>query len=230
VYDLMTGCPQLPRCKAMLQAECVDRYDFTGCMTAHIFCYTEQMGPYQLSGRNPYDISKVCEGYYSETLCYPFIANVSAHLNLPSTLKKLGVDDASPRFGAVSGDLHARFFFSGDMFQGAHLYVAGLLERGVRVLIYAGDYDWIGNWIGNLKWTEKLEWTGQKAYNAQELKPWFVNGTEAGLTRTAKGLTYATIHGAGHMAPHDKPVEALAMVSKWLNEEDLMTSGMDTWT
>lgn len=66
-------------------------------------------------------------------------ANVSAHLNLPSIRKKLGVDDAAPTFGAVSNNLHTRFFSGGDFFRGAYMYVAGLLERDVRVLIYAGE-------------------------------------------------------------------------------------------
>lgn len=100
-------------------------------------------------------------------------------------------------------------------------YVAGLLERGIKVLIYVGewrldrphwtasesadwvrvlgDYDWICNWIGNNKWTRLLEWTGQAAFTSQELKPWYVNGTQVGVTRSAKGLTFATVHAAGHM-------------------------------
>lgn len=33
----------------------------------------------------------------------------------------------------------------------------------------------------------------------QELKDWIVNGKPAGKTRSAKGFTFATIAGAGHM-------------------------------
>lgn len=62
-----------------------------------------------------------------------------------------------------------------------------------------GDYDFICNWIGNKKWTESFEWTGKKAFVQQQLRPWMVNGKQAGITRAAKGLTYATVHGAGHM-------------------------------
>ena len=29
----------------------------------------------------------------------------------------------------------------------AQLYIAALLERGVRVLIYVGANDWICNWV-----------------------------------------------------------------------------------
>jgi hypothetical protein len=39
-------------------------------------------------------------------------------------------------------------------------YVTGLLERGVRVLVYVGENDYICNWIGNLGWSEQLDWSG----------------------------------------------------------------------
>lgn len=41
------------------------------------------------------------------------------------------------------------FAVAGDMMQASYEYVAGLLERNVRVLIYVGANDWICNWISN---------------------------------------------------------------------------------
>lgn len=35
-------------------------------------------------------------------------------------------------------------------------YVAALLERGTRILIYAGTYDWQCNWVANKRWVDKL--------------------------------------------------------------------------
>jgi cathepsin A (carboxypeptidase C) len=40
----------------------------------------------------------------------------------------------------------------------------------IPVLIYAGDADYICNWLGNQAWTEKLEWPGQKDFNAASRK------------------------------------------------------------
>ena len=45
-----------------------------------------------------------------------------------------------------------------------------------------------------------LEWTGQSAFVGEPLREWTaVDGSVAGLTRSAGNLTFATIYGAGHM-------------------------------
>lgn len=55
------------------------------------------------------------------------------------------------------------------------------------------------NHVGNYRWTSALEWTGHDAFNSEELRDWTVDGHVAGVTKSAKGLTYATVLGAGHM-------------------------------
>lgn len=53
--------------------------------------------------------------------------------------------------------------------------------------------------VGNERMSLAMEWTGQSSFVEQPLKDWVVGDHVAGLTRSAKGLTFATIHGAGHM-------------------------------
>jgi carboxypeptidase C (cathepsin A) len=55
------------------------------------------------------------------------------------------------------------------------------------------------NHVGNYRWTSALQWSGHKAFNAEELREWKVDGKVAGMTRSAHGLTFATVFGAGHM-------------------------------
>ena len=59
-------------------------------------------------------------------------------------------------------------------------------------------HDFAANWLGNMRWTLDMVWDGQEAFNKEELREWFVDGTVAGLTRSYGGLTFATIAGAGH--------------------------------
>ncbi|GAB1523144.1 hypothetical protein RhiTH_006274 [Rhizoctonia solani] len=66
-----------------------------------------------------------------------------------------------------------------------------------------------------------LDWTGSAEFTAQKDRNWIVESQVAGFTRSANGLTFATVDAAGHMVPYDKPKEALAMLSRWLEGKDL---------
>ncbi|KAG8963023.1 hypothetical protein FRC03_003519 [Tulasnella sp. 419] len=212
----------LPRCLKMLRNECRDRNDALGCRNAAEFCSQELSVPYHATGRNPYDISKMCEGKLEETICYSTSTRIVKYLNQKAIRKELGVDPSITEFSTVAWNINRLFDQNLDLEHSTELYVAGLLERGIRFLIYAGTYDWVCNWIGNKAWTEQLEWTGKEAFNAEPLRDWSVDGTSerVGITRSANGLTFLTLDKAGHMAPQDKPAEALVMVNRWLNKQE----------
>lgn len=70
--------------------------------------------------------------------------------------------------------------------------------------------------VGNERMTLSLEWSGQKSFISQPMHNWLVDGKIVGKARSWKGLTYATIDGAGHMAPADKPKETFEMVKRWI--------------
>ncbi|CAL1702100.1 unnamed protein product [Somion occarium] len=207
----------LPRCLNAMQRNCVDHFDSIDCRAAVNFCDSELSTGYWASGRNVYDISKPCIG----DLCYLENSVISAYLNNLDTRQLLGVESPN-NFSACSSEVGRNFNAHMDKYAvPAQFYVAGLLERGIRVLIYAGTYDWQCNWVANKLWVDKLDWTGKSQYNVAEWRDWTVHGTKAGETKKSGVLTFATIRGAGHMVPHDKPAESFAMVSRWLAQEDL---------
>ncbi|KAF8551275.1 alpha/beta-hydrolase [Imleria badia] len=211
----------LPRCQKWTLESCINQYDALSCGAARDFCENELSTPFLASGMNPYDISKKCEGDPG-SLCYPVIKNVGNYLDLPSTRALLGVDPSiTSNFSSCDNDVFNAFISAQDGFHETYTHVSALLERGVRALIYVGTYDWICNWIGNERWTLKMPWTGQEAFVSQPLREWQVDGQVVGRTRSANGLTFATVNEAGHMVPYDKPKEALALVQKWLANEEL---------
>jgi len=87
-----------------------------------------------------------------------------------------------------------------------------MLADKIRVLIYAGDADFICNWMGNKAWTMALPWPHNDAFNAAPDHDWTVDSKKAGTVRTADGLTFLQVNGAGHMVPMDQPVNALDMI------------------
>jgi carboxypeptidase C (cathepsin A) len=50
--------------------------------------------------------------------------------------------------------------------------VASVLEAGVPLLFFNGQYDLICNHIGNQKWLHALEWSGAAAYRGAQRAAW----------------------------------------------------------
>lgn len=136
-----------------------------------------------------------------DQLCYLEIPVISDYLNSPDVRELLGVESPS-NFSACSNTVGRGFNAYMDKFiTPTQHYVAELLERGVRMLIYAGTYDWQCNWVANKLWIEKLDWSGRQDFVGQkkEWDTWSVGNKTVGITKSAGPLTFATIAGAGHM-------------------------------
>lgn len=121
------------------------------------------------------------------------------YLNRDYVRTELGVDPSAGNFSSISFEVNTAFWLSGDLFFSTELYVAEILERGIKVLIYAGTLDWVCNWIGNERWTLDMEWSGRDGFVKQPLLEWSIGGKEVGKTRSYGNFTFATIYGAGHM-------------------------------
>ncbi|CAG8721275.1 6284_t:CDS:2, partial [Acaulospora colombiana] len=103
-----------------------------------------------------------------------------------------------------------------DMGENSEAYLAGLLERGVRVLIYVGTNDLGCNFVGNYRTVQGMDWSGAQVFVEKELHNWEVDGKVAGETKSEGRLTFTTVRGAGHMVPFDKPAEAAHLVEHWI--------------
>lgn len=55
--------------------------------------------------------------------------------------------------------------------------------------------DFVCNWIGNERFVKALQWSGHDKFNAAEDRVWTVDGEIVGKTRSAAGLTFATVDG-----------------------------------
>ena len=101
-----------------------------------------------------------------------------------------------------------------------HRLVPQVLEE-MPVLVYAGDADYICNWLGNQAWTEALEWPGQEAFNKASAGGLTLAGAdeEYGKVKSSGNLTFMRIYAAGHMVPMDQPENSLDFLNRWLRGE-----------
>ncbi|KAF7785226.1 hypothetical protein Agabi119p4_1391 [Agaricus bisporus var. burnettii] len=210
------------RCERWMKKACFDHFDFIDCSTAYNFCESATTAPFYHTGRNPFDVSLPCHGEVLDSLCYPETIHIQNYLNNQANRAMLGVDKGfTGNWTSFNLLINTHFDSVGDILHPTTDHVAALLERGIRVLIFAGVYDLICNHVGTERWALAMEWSGKEAFVAAKMKEWLVDGKKAGLTRSAKGLTYATVDAAGHMVPYNKPKEALAMIQRWLAKENL---------
>ena len=85
-------------------------------------------------------------------------------------------------------------------------------------MLYAGDVDYICNWLGNKKWALDLEWDGKTEFVQAEDKPWMLsNGENMGRIRSHENFKFLQVYNAGHMVPMDQPQAASEMLNSWLD-------------
>ena len=182
------------------------------CVVAEMFCNAALVAPYQLSGLNVYDIREKCTAF---PMCYDF-SHVEKFLNLASTRKTLHVTAASGKWTSCNMKVHAKFNY--DWMKSFNQLVTPMVESGVKVLVYAGDADFIVNWMGCKAWTLALEWKHQEAFQSAKDLEWThdVSGKVIGKIRSVAGLTFVQVFEAGHMVPMNQPENALQLLDDFL--------------
>ena len=207
-YNTMTSA--IPTCEALIN-KCNDGdsvLNSFACQSAFIVCNTAETSPYQMSGLNPYDIRKKCE---SPPLCYDF-SNVNTFMNLDSTREALHVSDKAGEWESCNMGINMKFH--SDWMHDFSPYIGDMLNGGIPVLIYAGDVDFICNYLGNRAWTLGLDWDHTEEFNKAEDHEW---ADKSGLARTSNGFTFLQVYDAGHMVPSDQPEVALKMITNFVN-------------
>jgi serine carboxypeptidase-like clade IV len=170
---------------------------------------------------NVYDIRKSCQG----DLCYDF-SRAEEYLNRPEVQKALGVNKP---WAMCDNQVHSDMM--GDWMNDYEPMIPPMLESGIRVMIYAGESDFICNWLGNLRWVRAMDWSGKDGFNAAHAYP-FVTDTAgssdvvAGEVREYENLSFVKVSQAGHMVPMDQPRNSLVMIQRFIKGVPI-ARGMD---
>jgi len=208
----------------LMGAACQSNVD--ACEYAYTYCNLFETTPYSMTGLNPYDIRVPCG---DNDLCYNF-TNIETFLNLQSTREALHVSDQVDKW--ESCNMAVNIMFVSDWMRNFHKELVEMLEDNIRVLIYAGDVDFICNWYGNKAWTLDLNWNGKLSFNNEGDHAWSFQDKETtavkegGQARTGhalKGdgrLTFLQVYEAGHMVPQDQPGAALSLLNTFLRNEE----------
>lgn len=171
---------------------------------------------------NVYDIREPCG---TPPLCYDF-SQSDEFLNRADVQQVLGVPDRH----WVECDQMVHTFLLGDWMLNLMPQVAWMLDNtDLEVLVYSGDKDWICNWRGGEAWTLATKWGHKDDFAAQDYESWTVNGEPAGEMRQYGNLHFLRVYEAGHMVPMDQPENALAMLTRFVNNDWNLTSADDQY-
>ncbi|CAK9237565.1 unnamed protein product [Sphagnum troendelagicum] len=177
------------------------------CLAAYIICESIFSSILTITGNiNYYDVRKECKGQ----LCYDF-SNLERYLNNETVLEALGV--GKRKFVSCSPLVFEAMLV--DWMRNLEKGIPELLEDGIKLLVYAGEYDLICNWLGNSRWVTAMDWSGQIEYAKADWKAFEVDGKEAGVFTGYGPLNFLKVHDAGHMVPMDQPKHALEMLYRW---------------
>ncbi|KAF1927117.1 carboxypeptidase Y precursor [Didymella exigua CBS 183.55] len=201
----------LPRCLGLIE-NCYNSESVWSCVPASIYCNNAMIGPYQRTGQNVYDVRKPCG---SNSLCYDELDWIQGYLNKKEVMKAVGAEVSN--YESCNFDINRNFLLGGDWMKPFHRVVPGILKE-IPVLVYAGDADFICNWLGNKAWTEALEWPGQKEFKKAEMEDFKIDGDgkKVGQVKSSGNFTFMRLHAGGHMVPYDQPEASLEMVNRWL--------------
>lgn len=207
----------LPRCQSLIKS-CYDSESAWTCVPAAMYCNSAMIGPYQRTGANPYDVRMKCED--DGNLCYEALGWISQWLNKAEVMEALGVEVDG--YDSCNFDVNRDFLLHGDWMFPMFRLVPNLLEQ-IPVLIYAGDADFICNWLGNRAWVNALEWKGQKGFAQAETKPLEISEEKKthkyGEVKSSGNFTFMQIFKAGHMTPLDQPEASVDFLNRWLRGE-----------
>ena len=229
VYKKMMAA--VPHCHEKI-AECnaksrspnvLDRFLFDGeaCIQALVYCQMHLMLPVQKAGVNVYNLNEKCPPGLE--LCYNFTKQ-SDFLNSVDVQHELGVFD---QIDWESCNKMVSLGMTGDYLLDWSYVLPEMLENGIQGLLYAGDQDFICNWIGNKNWVLQMDWAGADKFRAspdvdvffERLAPDDTKYSKesAGLLRKYDTLSFFQVYGAGHMVPMDQPRRGYFMMEAFLN-------------
>ncbi|KAL0460144.1 UNVERIFIED_CONTAM: Serine carboxypeptidase-like 48 [Sesamum latifolium] len=150
----------------------------------------------------------ICNNFFNEILA----GSGEEFLNKESVKNALGVGDIV--FVLCSSVVYEAM--RGDWIKNFEVGLPELLQDGIRLLIYAGEYDLICNWLGNSRWVDNMTWSGQKDFLSAPSVPFTVDDVKAGEQKNHGPLTFLKVYNAGHMVPMDQPKASLEMLRRWI--------------
>ncbi|CAG2000160.1 unnamed protein product [Fusarium graminearum] len=142
----------------------------------------------------------------------------STYLQSSSVMKAIG---AQSTYGECPEAAYDKFINSGDRGRSFLSTLSKVIDSKIQVLIWAGDADWICNWMGNYR---ALNSIAPQSFVSAPLQSFTVDGTKYGEFKTSGNLSWLRVYGAGHEVPAYQPQAALAAFVATLSKKPISST------
>ena len=182
--------------------------------------FTDNVNVYNVLQHNasPFrDSNDIIERLYDRHLAVYYQSNLKSFMNTVIR-KKLGIIPDNVTWGSQATDTFN--YQSEDFMKPAIKAVDYLISKGLKIIVYQGQFDMLCNTAGAEKWTSKLQWSGLQGFNYATRKPLYIDGkigqTQAFL-KSFKNFSFYFVMNAGLMVPLDNGEMALKMLEEIIN-------------
>lgn len=104
--------------------------------------------------------------------------------------------------------------------------IPGIVEAGVKVLMFAGAEDLICNHVGIENMLDVMEWNGETGFGNATAQNWYVNGTQVGTWTTGRNMSYALVYDSSHMVGFDVPHVTNDMIMRFMDVDISLMPGL----
>ncbi|KAF8515244.1 Alpha/Beta hydrolase protein, partial [Hysterangium stoloniferum] len=178
---------------------------------AQLYCNNQMFAPILNLGLNPYGVRHTCN-MKKDSSCYKDRGMYPVKL----TLGLLCLTFFSPCwFSDCNIELNLTFMLQGDSVHNVAELLVPLLNKGVRLLVYAGKAG-----ITQPRWSPFAE-----AFKKMQTSKWVTlsSGKEAGdVHSVGTNYTFVVVNEVGHMVPFDQSEAAADLIVRWIDSIPLM--------
>ncbi|KAK1977907.1 serine carboxypeptidase [Colletotrichum cereale] len=178
------------------------------CVAVETACYNAVEAPIEAAKTfDVYDVRSVNGSFPSD--------RYSRYLERPEVLKAIGA--ASPYQECPQAPFD-KFTSTGDGQRPFLKKLQDVTKTDVQVLIWAGDSDWICNYVGVYNVVKKIG--GEEFANAT-MKDFNLNGKKRGEYKTVKNLSWLRVYDAGHEIPAYQPEVAFEVFRQTMSKKPI---------
>lgn len=186
-------------CKPMLE-ECYTTGANEACINADNTCYYDIDAA--ISAATDFDVYDIRSGSVDPNPPETYVA----YLQRADIMKAIG---AQTTYGECPDAPYDGFAKTGDDARSMMEPLSAVVQSGITVLMWAGDADYICNWIGGFRSANAVQWSGADEFGNASMVPYTVDGVEKGMFKTVDNLSFLRVYNAGHEVPYYQPETSL---------------------